>query len=104
MGCDGWKFWSLAEGQAAPSGEAPAPDRKAKAPKPSLVATKMVKLIKKLPNQKGVEEGSTRWFRSGCMKAFVTESTLMAETCPEGHPREAADDFGSVPAETAETE
>ena len=105
VSCDGWKFWSLADGEMPTAADAPAtPERKAKAPKPSVVATKMVKLIKKLPNQKGVEEGSTRFFCSGFMKAFVTQSTLMPETCPEGHPREAADDFGSVPAETAETE
>jgi hypothetical protein len=106
VSCDGWKFWSLAEGQTNVSAaEAPAtPERKAKAPKASVVATKMVKLIKKLPNQKGVAEGSTRFFCSGCMKAFITESTLMPETCPEGHPREAADDFGTVPAEVAATE
>lgn len=41
---------------------------------------------------------------TACMKGFITERTLMPETCPEGHPREPADDFGSVPAETVATE
>ena len=97
---NGWRFWSLASEVEEKVANAPA----TKAAKNTSIATKMVKLIKKLPNQKGVAEGSTKWFCSGCMKGFVTESTLMPETCPEGHPREAADDFGTVPAELATAE
>ena len=97
---NGWRFWSL---------EGDLPDKatktvKAETPKTASIATKMVKVIKKLPNQKGVAEGSTKFFCSGCMKAFVAETTLIPEQCPEGHTREMADEFAGVPREAAETE
>ena len=98
---NGWRFWSLAT-------ELPEKPVKAEAPKAGKtksepIATKMVKIIKKLPNQKGVAEGSTKFFCSACMKAFVAETTLVPEKCPEGHAREMADEFAGVPKE-AETE
>ena len=80
---NGWRFWSLAiEGEEKPAREA----------KPTSLATKTVKVIKKMPNQKGVPEGSTKFWCSGCMKAFVAETTLVPEQCPEGHARDTADE------------
>jgi hypothetical protein len=107
VSCDGWKFWSL-DGEAP---EKPATEpttvtataQPAK-PKPANGAAKMVRQIKKLPNQKGVAEGSTKWFCSGCMKSFLSEGQNAPQTCPEGHAREAADEFAAVPQEAAETE
>jgi hypothetical protein len=99
---NGWRFWSL---------EGDLPEKPAKEPKAAKagkaapsVATKMVKTIKKLPNQKGVPEGSTKWFCSGCMKSFVAAGSNMPETCPEGHAREMADEFAVVPQEASEAE
>ena len=97
---NGWRFWSL-EGDLP---EKASKTAKAETTKPASIATKMVKVIKKLPNQKGVPEGSTKFFCSGCMKAFVAETTLVPEQCPEGHAREMADEFAGVPKEAAETE
>jgi hypothetical protein len=100
---NGWRFWSL-EGDLP---EKPAKDEKpAKAGKaaPVSIATKMVKVIKKLPNQKGVPEGSTKFFCSGCMKSFIAETALIPEQCPEGHNREMADEFAGTPPEAAEIE
>lgn len=98
---NGWRFWSLAtEVEEKPAKAEKAP----KAAKTESIATKMVKVIKKLPNQKGVPEGSTKFFCSGCMKAFIAQTTNVPETCPEGHARETADEFAGVPKEAAETE
>jgi hypothetical protein len=110
VSCDGWKFWSVASGTqpaAATSAETastePATAKTPKAkPAAKPAAPKMVKLIKKLPNQQAVPEGSTKFWCSACMKAFVAETTLVPETCPAGHPREAADEFAAVPQEAAE--
>src|SRR5678815_4236255 len=63
VSANGWRFWSL---------ESDLPPKPSKAEKKTAaqpIATKMVKIIKKLPNQKGVAEGSTKFFCSACMKA-----------------------------------
>ena len=61
-------------------------------------------MIKKLPNQKGAPEGSTKFWCSACMKSFVAEGTAIPETCPEGHVKEQTDDFAGKPTEAPETE
>ena len=99
---NGWRFWSL-EGDL-PEKAAKATSEKAPKAKHESIATKMVKVIKKLPNQKGVPEGSTKFFCSGCMKAFVVDTANIPETCPEGHAREMADEFAGLPKEVAEPE
>ena len=97
---NGWRFWSL-------EGDLPEKATKAKAEKttkPTSIATKMVRVIKKLPNQKGVAEGSTKFFCSACMKAFVASGSHIPPQCPEGHAREQADEFAGVPKEAAAAE
>lgn len=64
VSCDGWKFWSVAPGmppmEAAETPAGEAEQRKpSKAPKSS--APKIVRNIRKMPNQKGVAEGSTKF-------------------------------------------
>ncbi len=80
--CNGWRFWSLEDDLAEK------PDKEAKKSK----ATKSVKLIRKLPNQKGVDEGQTRYFCSGCMASFLTDAKDEPETCPKGHPKVGTED------------
>jgi len=92
---NGWRFWSIA-------GEAETEPLKAEKPaKAPAVATKLVKVIKRVANQKGVAEGSMKWWCAACMKAFVAVGSSVPETCPEGHAREAADEFAGVPQEAA---
>ena len=93
---NGWRFWSLA---------ADLQEKSAKETKtaPTSIATKMVKVIKKMPNQKGVAQGSTKFWCSSCMKSFVAETTLVPEACPDGHARETADEF-AVPKEASSPE
>ncbi len=90
---NGWRFWSLAN--ELDDERRPAERPTAREPKP---VTKTVKVIKRVPNQKGIPEGSTKWWCSACMKGFVAEGASVPEVCPEGHQREEADDFGDVTA------
>ena len=103
VSCDGWKFWSLAGKVEQGSETPPASVREAPA-KATRTAAKLVRQIKKLPNQQGVTEGSTKWFCSACMKSFLAEGQNAPLACPEGHPREAADEFAAVPQEATQTD
>ena len=93
IAANGWKFWSI-EGEAAPVGETPPRATKPATshPKPTMIR----RLIRKTPNQRGVPEGSTKWFCSSCMKSFVAATTPEPSACPEGHPAQAADEPGSI--------
>ena len=77
VACNGWRFWSL-------EGELP---QKKERTKETKAQGKQVKLIKRVPNQKGVDEGQMKWFCSSCMKSFVTDTTDEPGACPEGHPK-----------------
>jgi len=89
VSCDGWKFWSL-DGEPAKAALVEAPQPKDSKP----AAPKMVRQIKKLANQKGVAESSTKFFCSGCMASFTVEGSEVPETCTAGHLREVEDGFG----------
>ena len=82
ISANGWRFWSLKGAQV----ESPVKPAKAK-------GVKMLRQIKKLPNQKGAPEGQTRWFCSGCMAAFDRPTGQEPATCTEGHPWEAEDEL-----------
>jgi hypothetical protein len=90
MACNGWRFWSI-EGEApAPTGETP--EKPAKAAKAK--ANGEHRAIKRVPNQKGVAEGNTRYFCDGCMKAFEHPIDQGAPAaCPEGHPAVLRDEL-----------
>ena len=49
--------------------------------------------IRKLPNQKGVEVGTVKWFCSACMASFLVAGTETPEACPSGHPRKVNEEF-----------
>jgi hypothetical protein len=92
VSCNGWRFWSL-------DGVAPAsPPRSEKAVQADVKpkARKLVRQIRKLPNQRGVPEGETRWFCSGCMKGFLVPVGQEPDACPDGHPAEVEDAFASA--------
>jgi len=81
VACNGWRFWSL-EGQLPERKE-----RKAKEPKEPKAKAKRPKFrtIKKMPNQKGLEEGQVRYWCSACLKSFIVEDGQEPQACPEGH-------------------
>ena len=73
---NGWRFWSVqgAEPRVKEGGE-----------KPETQASKSKRLVYRVPNQKGIAEGQSRWFCQACMKGFVIGSDRQPETCPAGH-------------------
>ena len=74
---NGWRFWSVqgTKPQAKEGGRE----------KPETQAAKPKRLVYRVPNQKGIAEGQSRWFCRACMKAFVIEWSGQPEVCPEGH-------------------
>lgn len=88
--CNGWRFWSL-------EGELPAkPEKGPKAKATKNAPGKLLRQISRVPNQKGVEEGSTKWHCSSCMASFVAEGKDAPEACTKGHPREVKDEFATA--------
>ena len=73
---NGWRFWSVegAEPKAREGGE-----------RPEGTGREAKRLVYRVPNQKGIAEGQSRWFCRACMKGFVAEGDGQPEACPEGH-------------------
>ena len=73
---NGWRFWSVqgAEPKAKEGGE-----------KPETQAAKSKRLLYRVPNQKGIAEGQSRWFCRACMKGFVIGGDRQPEACPACH-------------------
>lgn len=74
---NGWLFWSLADSGSDEPGSTPGSSAGAK------------KLIRRLPNQKGIEAGNARYWCNGCMKSFIDEAGSIPEKCPAGHGEES---------------
>ena len=74
---NGWRFWSV-QG-TKPQGKEGGRE------KPETQAAKRKRLIYRVPNQKGIAEGRSRWFCRACMKGFVIEGGGQPEACPAGH-------------------
>lgn len=102
ISANGWRFWSL-EGDLPLETEKSISPRKGHARNAS-VPSRAVKVIKRLPNQKGTPEGSTKFWCSACMRAFIAEASVSPERCPEGHAREQADEFGCTQVPAVETD
>ena len=73
---NGWRFWSVqgTEPKAIHGGE-----------KPETQAAKPKRLVYRVPNQKGIAEGQSRWFCRACLKGFVIGGDRQPEACPAGH-------------------
>ena len=73
---NGWRFWSVQgrESKARGGGK-----------KPEAQAATAKRLVYRVPNQKGIAEGQSRWFCRACMKGFVVEGGGQPDVCPEGH-------------------
>ena len=74
---NGWRFWSVqgTEPQGKEGGSE----------KPETQAAKPKRLVYRVPNQKGIAEGQSRWFCRACMKGFVIGGDRQPEACPAGH-------------------
>ena len=74
---NGWRFWSV-QGTKPQAGQG--------REKPETQTAKSKRLVYRVPNQKGIAGGQSRWFCRACMKGFVVEDgDGQPETCPEGH-------------------
>ena len=83
INCNGWHFWSLAP--VEPSVVAGDGD-----PKPG--EPRGLRIVRRLPNQRGVPEGQVRWFCSACMAGFLAPAGRDTVSCPQGHRREERDE------------
>ena len=83
--CNGWRFWSV-------EGTEPEPKPK-KAETAKNGNGKLVRQLKRVPNQRGVAEGQTKWFCSACQASFLAEIGEEPRACPKGHAREVEDEF-----------
>ena len=73
---NGWRFWSV---------QGTKPKAKEGSEKPETQAVKSKRLAYRVPNQKGIAEGRSRWFCRACMKGFVIEGGGQPEACSAGH-------------------
>ncbi len=73
---NGWRFWSV---------QSTKPKVKEGGEKPETQAAKSKRLVYRVPNQKGIAEGQSRWFCRACMKGFVIGGDRQPEACPAGH-------------------
>ena len=89
ISANGWRFWRV-------EGTGPENASRTEQATGQAKAVKRLRQSRKLPNQKGVEEGEVRWFCSGCMKSFLMPTGEAPAACPEGHPREVEDDLPSA--------
>ena len=85
--CNGWRFWSV-EGTAA---EKPKAEKKPATAK--VDNGRLVRQLKRAPNQRGVPEGETKWFCSACQASFLAPAGTEPGACPQGHAREVEDEF-----------
>ncbi len=106
--CNGWRFWSvdtaaapetesanqaeattgeadgsIVEGQDAPEDSEPAPTYVSAGQEFAEPAASPS--FRRVPNQKGVDEGQVRLYCESCQKSFTTPADQPVETCPEGH-------------------
>ena len=90
---NGWRFWSIqgAEPKGKEGGE-----------RPEAQAMKSKRLVYRVPNQKGIAEGQSRWFCRACMKGFVASGDGQPEACPACHRGDDSERTAAVgPAEEA---
>ena len=72
---NGWLFWSRRAQELVVSTQAAA----------AKPAARGKKAIYKLPNQRGIAAGKSRWFCNACRKSFVQNGDQEPAACPEGH-------------------
>ena len=85
--CNGWAFWSIESGSAQ-TGSEESENSEAMAEDPENTETPeqtSAAGFRRVPNQKGVEEGQIRLYCDACQKSFTAPADQQPENCPEGH-------------------
>ena len=95
--CNGWAFWSLDTGEAletetaapaeteAPTSEAEEPEEPTYIPLEEESAEPPTATFRRVPNQRGVDEGQVRLYCDSCQSSFIVPEDRNPETCPQGH-------------------
>ena len=110
---NGWDFWTIEDGEPAANATTPDVEAMARGAFHNIVAQvaaniaeaqprnpktkpapgpKMVRCIKRVPNQNAVPEGMIKHYCSSCMASFLTEDKD-PQVCAVGHPKMQADDL-----------
>jgi hypothetical protein len=85
--CNGWRFWSLADGEATPAAKGKAKGNAApKASPPAMPKTAARRrreqpkptVLHKHDNQDDLEPGQTRWVCDACLKHFMVNAYCLA--------------------------
>lgn len=102
--CNGWRFWSVSQGEAAVEGQTQKGEGEANGPTRGRKKKSGNKdrIIRRMDNQEGLSEGQVRWFCVDCMGGFVVEGDQDPEVCPQGHKQEGLVAVEAVP--TVESE
>ena len=83
--CNGWAFWSIEpDSVQTEPGEPETSDGEDSEDTEALEQTPAAG-FRRVPNQKGVEEGEVRLYCDACQKSFTAPIDQQPETCPEGH-------------------
>ena len=96
--CNGWAFWSIEPGSAQTESEE-SENSEAKAEDSENMETPeqtSAAAFRRVPNQKGVEEGQIRLYCHACQKSFTAPAGEPAEMCSQGHSPDAAQQAGSI--------
>ena len=90
--CNGWAFWSLVPDSAQTEPQEPESSEGEDSEYTETPEEPPTAGFRRVPNQKGVEEGQVRLYCDACQKSFTTPIDQQPETCPEGHnPGEASE-------------
>ena len=86
--CNGWRFWGLDEDQEQSTSSDAEPEPESE---PVNESPTKARVIRKLPNQKGLPDGAVRFYCDTCKESFVSAAPDESPACPKGHsnPEEA---------------
>ena len=88
--CNGWAIWSVEPDSAQAGPEEPESSEGEDSEDTETPEQPPAPGFRRVPDQKGVEEGQVRLYCDACQKSFIAPAGEPAETCPEGHAPDAA--------------
>ena len=85
--CNGWAFWGVEpDGATTETEESEGSEEKGEDSEDTETLEQTPTAgFKRVPNQRGVEEGEIRLYCDACKASFTAPVDQQPETCPEGH-------------------
>ena len=85
--CNGWAFWSVEpdSNQTGTEGPESSKEQDEGSENTEIQEPPHTAGFRRVPNQKGIEEGEVRLYCDACQKSFTAPVGAPAEQCPEGH-------------------